>query len=236
MKNIKISIIGCSVAIRVRPPVSLNNKNYGQILSESLSEKYDNHCISIVNRGLTRATVKDIYPHKMDNFISDYPDYFILNIGIPDASTREMPRFISNLLTYKSNLQFVIILHFLYSKLIQPYIKFFVLLRGKRTWVNEKEFEKIYGKIIEYIQKETNANIIILPINNPSQRIENKLPGTIKNVKRYNEIIKDLSQKYNTSIVDISDLEQTEHFPDGVHYSIEGHKIISNKILDFINL
>jgi len=236
MKHIKISIIGCSVAIRVRPPQKEpNNKNYGQVLLSNLSEKNENTCFTVNNKAFTRATLKDIFP-KVDELISDYPDYFILNIGIPDASTREIPRYISNFITYKTHLKLSVFIQLLYNFLIKPNIKFFVKIRGKRTWVNEKQFENLYEKLLNYIVKETNAKIIIVPINPPSKRIEDKLPGTIENVVVYNKIISDLADKYNIKMVNINNLESTQNFPDGIHYSVDGHKEISNRISEFINL
>jgi len=233
MKHLKISIIGCSVAIRIRPPETTNNKNYGQLLLEKLSKKYSDYCIYVNNKAFTRATLKDIYP-KIDDVISDYPNYIILNIGIPDVSTREIPRFISNLLTYKPHYKIVLLMQFLYNLIIKPNIKFFVLIRGKRPWVSKNKFEKLYTKLVVYIQKETNAKIIIIPINKPSQRIENILPGTIKNVVDYNVIIEKIAHKYKIDLLNIEDMEQEELFPDGIHYSLKGHEIISSKIIDLI--
>ena len=236
MKHIKISIIGCSVAIRIRPPQKEpNNKNYGQFLLSKLSEKNENVYFTINNKAFTRAILKDIFL-KIDELISDYPDYFILNIGIPDASTREIPLYISNFITYKNHLKFSVFIQLIYNFLIKPNIKFFVKIRGKRTWVNKKQFKNLYEKTINYIIKETNAKIIIIPINPPSKRIEDKLPGTIKNVVIYNKIISDLAEKYNINMVNINDLEPTQNFPDGIHYSVDGHKEISNRISEFINL
>jgi len=34
--------------------------------------------------------------------------------------------------------------------------------------------------------------------------------------------------------LNIEDMEQEEFFPDGIHYSLKGHEIISNKISDLI--
>ena len=233
MKHLKISIIGCSVAMRVRPPMAKNNKNYGQLLLEKLSTKYSDNCISVNNKAFTRATLKDIFP-VLDNAISDYPNYIILNIGIPDVSTREIPQYISNLLTYQSQKKHVLLMQFVYNKIIKPNIRFFVLLRGKKAWLSKTQFEKLYTKLVTYIQKDTDAKIIIIPINKPSQRIEDVLPGTIKNTVEYNKIISSIALKNNIELINIEEMDQEKHFPDGIHYSLEGHDIISNKILKII--
>lgn len=233
MKHLKISIIGCSVALRVRPPKTIDNKNYGQLLLEKLSNKYSDYSIQVNNKAFTRATLKDIYPKK-DDVISDYPDYIIINIGIPDVSTREIPMFVSNILTYKSHYKIALLMNYMHNKIVKPNRRFFVILRGKKSWISKKQFEKLYTKLVVYIQKETNAKIIILPINLPSQRIENILPGTTNNVIQYNETIKSISQKFKIDLINIDDLDQEKHYPDGIHYSTEGHDIISSKITELI--
>ncbi len=234
MKHIKISIIGCSVGIRVRPPMQKPfNKNYGQYLIEKLSEKYSNICFSVNNHAFTRATLKDIIP-RIDELISDYPDYIILNIGIPDASNRDIPKWISDYMTFKSHKKISAFFSFFINKIVKPRRSFFVKLRGKKPWVNSSNFDKLYRNVLEYITKETNANIILIPINTPSDRIEKQLPGTKNNVEKYNKIISKLLDDYQANILDIKDIDGGKFYPDGIHYSTEGHKIISEKIANLI--
>ncbi len=236
MKHIKVSIIGCSVAIRVRPPMKEPmNKNYGQYLQDKLSETDSNTCFTISNKAFTRATLKDIFP-RIDELISDYPDYIVLNIGIPDASTRDVPKWFSDIITFKSQKSISILLATVYNIIVKPKRSIFVKLRGKNSWVNKKQFKNLYKILIEYIIKETNSKIIIIPINTPSDRVEKQLPGTKKNVEIYNKIINKLSSEFDIKKVDISDIDGVKYYPDGIHYSTEGHKIISNKIANIISL
>lgn len=210
------------------------NKNYGQFLQDLLSIENPEVCFTINNKAFTRATLKDIVPI-IDRLISDYPDYIILNIGIPDASTRDIPKWFSDYITYKPQKILSKLLAAFYNIIIKPRRSLFVKLRGSKAWINEKKFQKLYRIVIEYIIKETNAKIIIIPINTPSDRVENQLPGTKINVKKYNKIINKISSDYKLKQIDISDINGEVYYPDGIHYSSEGHKVISRKIAKLIS-
>jgi len=47
-------------------------------------------------------------------------------------------------------------------------------------------------------------------------------------------VLSQISQNMNCEFVDVSDLESEEHFPDGVHYNEQGHKIVANRLLNKI--
>ena len=58
MKEIKVSIIGNSVGLRVRPTVAYpNNRNYGAFLKQILQEKYPDKYICVNNLCVGRSTI-----------------------------------------------------------------------------------------------------------------------------------------------------------------------------------
>ncbi len=230
----KVVIIGNSVGLRIRPPgVFPYNKNYGAILEELLQKEYPEKVILIRNLCIGRATIWEILQER-NGILREFPDYYVINYGVSDASTREIPLWYSNIINNnKESLTKKIFSSFYVYviKRIRPYI---VRIRGKKTWVSKRNFKKYFDEVVHFLVKGTNAKFIIMPINNPSRRIENELPGSTEKYIEYNRIIKDISDKYNTQYLDTTDLTPEIHTPDGIHFSLDGHQVIAERIYKLI--
>jgi lysophospholipase L1-like esterase len=112
-----------------------------------------------------------------------------------------------------------------------------VRLRAKRNWIPKKKFRRLFENLITTLSKETNARIIVLPINLADDRIEKVLPGTRDNHFKYNEIMYSVLNKYpNHFFIDDLNLTSDEDYPDGVHFSAKGHEIIANRIFNIIKI
>lgn len=229
MNNKKICIIGNSVALRVRPTEEFpNNKNYFQYLQEYLDDSYSLH-----NLGYGALTVKDVYKN-LDNYINIFPNYYILNLGVVDASTREVPLWFYRLATKKNLNLFFIFFALFYRNIISKIRKPLVYLRGKTSWISKRKFEKYFELIVSNLLKETNAQIIILSINKANNRIETQLPGSLKNHKLFNGIMREIAEKYSQKFINTNDLITQDDYPDGVHFSKNGHIKIAEKIKSVI--
>lgn len=80
MKKVKVVVIGNSVGIRVRPPLeSPHNLNYNQLLEQLISD------LSF-HRFMVGAVLESI-----KNYLTKLPHFFIINLGVVDASNREIP-------------------------------------------------------------------------------------------------------------------------------------------------
>ena len=234
MEKIRITIVGNSVAIRVRPPLkNPENKNYGQILEEILQEKFPDKIVTVTNKGFGRATISDILL-RLDNIINSFPNYYILNIGVPDASTREIPYWFANILNKKSDFFLKTILGSIHSRIIKKYSAFFVKLRGKRTWIPIKKFEKLYIYLVKTLIKETNAKIITMSINIANERVEKAIPGSRESFIKYNETIEKISDKHNLPYLNLDELNCETDYPDGIHFSAKGSKIVAHKLSQLI--
>lgn len=236
MRKVKITIIGNSVAIRIRPlSDTQNNKNYAILLEELLESTNANTFAVINNTSFTRATIIDLIKNT-DNYLNDFSDYYILNIGIPDASTREIPFWFANIINQSNHSIFVWLFKKLHSEIFAKKRALFVKLRGKRTWVKESLFKRKYEELVKLLMKETNAKIIAMSISLPNERIEKAIPGTYENCIKYNKIIEEICQKNNIVYLNLDFLEPENHYPDGIHYSQMGHEIVANKIFEQIEI
>ena len=230
MQKLKITIIGNSVTLRVRPPKrSPKNLTYGEILESRLQEKIRDRLVLVNNMGKGAATIKRCL-HNIDHYVSSSPDYFIINIGVVDACTREVPFWVYNIATSKHYNTLTKVCRFLYRGVIMKFRPYLVNARFKRSWTSKKTFRTLYRELLVTLLKDTNAQIITLPINIADDRIERELPGSRKNHYKFNDIIEQLSCEYGLRYIDLTSLNATEHYPDGVHYSVAGHQCVAEKI------
>jgi lysophospholipase L1-like esterase len=171
-----------------------------------------------------------------DAFLRFFPDYYILNFGIVDASSRSVPEFIFRFINHIPAKRYFIIewKRKLFGLLELKFRRSLVSLRGQSSWTSEFEFRKKYADIIERIQKETSSKIICLSINPTNKRVEEQLPGTTKKIEAYNLIIQELCTNNNCHYIDAKAIITEEMLPDGIHYNAEGHRRIAIKIADLI--
>jgi len=233
MKKRKIVVIGNSVALRIRPPLKRpDNNNYSQMLYDLLNTNSQIEYF-VTNMGLGAVTVKNIYS-QLDYYIREFPNYYIINLGVVDASTREIPLWFYRLAVKKSLDLFSLFCSALYRNIIIKLRPFLVKLRGKSTWISEKKFEKYFNLILKNLLKETNAQIIVVTINECNKRVESQLPGSLNKHKAYNKIMEKIVKKYDQIIIDTNEIISSEDYPDGVHFSNSGHKIIAEKLFSLI--
>ncbi len=237
MNLCKITIIGNSVAFRVRPPGQWPlNQNYGQILEKTLNGKSNDTIYLVTNKAFYRASVTDIYK-RIDDIIKTYPDYYIINTGVVEASTREIPFWMAQIIYYEKPLILHYFLQAIHLWFIEPLRPFFVRLRGKKAWFSPEKFEAKLKKIINTLRKETNAQIILLGMpRKTTQRVIKLIPGSEKNYPLYDDIIRKVAEEQNLVYVATNDLVPDTHFPDGIHFSYEGHKIIAGRLAEKILL
>jgi len=88
--------------------------------------------------------------------------------------------------------------------------------------------------LIDKLLRETNAEIIGLSINLANERVERALPGSLSKHEQYNSIIRQCLDRSRCKFLDLTDLKPDPHYPDGVHYSAEGHGIVADRILRLI--
>jgi len=75
MGNLKVTIIGTSVAMRVRPPERCpDNKNYTQQLEEILQKKIRDKTVIIQNKSRGALNICDI-TSSTDEYINSFPHY-----------------------------------------------------------------------------------------------------------------------------------------------------------------
>ena len=120
----------------------------------------------------------------------------------------------------------------LHHHLFKKFRPAFVKLRGRKSWIPPRRFEKLYRELLYTLRHNTNAAIIALSINPANERVENHIPGSAANYRRYNQIIQEAAADFGVPFLGMDDLDSKAHYPDGVHYSDAGHRIVARRLLD----
>jgi len=219
------------VTIRVRPKIEYELESiYAAFLKESLSSEWE-----IILKGQSRYL-----SHELKNDIAELidigADLYVINVGCVDAPPREIPLWYSDIL-FKRNRKWLFPVINLVYNLIKRFNlrKILVEKRGYKPWVTSIDFEQNMLSSIKLLKEATSCKIVLIGINNGNERLENELPGILKQYQLYNKILSKVSSKTGALFIDVSNLNHIDHFPDGVHYNIPGHKLIADKILSIVN-
>ena len=229
----KITIIGNSVALRNRPHLKEKSKNYGELLQKKINLNAT-HLTLVENLAFGRATMNDL-EQITDQIINSFGDIYVINIGASDAATREIPYWFANILNRRKETLTKKIFKGFHQYFFLKNRRFWVILRGKKSWVTAGNFEKKFEKLLITIQHNTSGKIICLPILPPNTRVEKEVPGTTKNYDNFNKIVRKLSNKYQVCFLNLDHLSPTPHYPDGTHFSQEGNKEVAESLFHLIN-
>ena len=232
----KIVVLGNSVGLRVRPPAANRELNVPysvlierEIQSLGLETEVHNKCHG---RYLIEQVLKEVDLH-----IREYPEIYIINAGVTDACTREIPLWFSNVLHGNRTSPVRLACLFIYKYLITKFRRQFVFLRGKRPWRSMTVTKYGFSTLLKDLTKNTSAKIFMLGVMEVDSRVESMLPGSNKNIKILNSYLYELCKKYDENVVfiDLSSIEKCMQ-PDGIHLNVEGHKKLKDMIVSNMEL
>jgi len=169
----------------------------------------------------------DNWPKGADCFEAFMPDVIILQLGIVDCAPRLLNTFDK------------IVIKILPNSLVKIYISIIKKV-GKRsinnTLVPFKKFKSNLCNYIDRIKKfeKFNTSIIIISISIPDQTMVLKNKYIMTNVKRYNEVYKEV-EKQNSFVTVLPPLQANDYkypiYEDGYHPNPYGNILISNMLL-----
>ncbi len=111
------------------------------------------------------------------------------------------------------------------------------------SYVSIEEFERNLSYIIQVLQKRNKETVLVTIPYADNERMSSYFPDTRMRydngrVDRTNETIRKLARKYGTALCEFAGaLAETggDYLePDGLHISIEGHKILCRLLLDIL--
>lgn len=93
--------------------------------------------------------------------------------------------------------------------------------------------------LVEEIKKENNPNIILLVPSTIKENILNSFFNTlfdeksIEKSKKLPMIYQKIAKEFELDLIDLNNIAETSS-TDGLHYDVEGHKKIADKLIEFI--
>jgi hypothetical protein len=89
------------------------------------------------------------------------------------------------------------------------------------------------GRIVDHVRYDRAALVLLMTIPSPGPNVEAVLPGVRAAANRYNRVFERVAAgKSDVVVVDSADLaaDTTRMTPDGIHYSVEGHRLVGDAL------
>jgi len=235
MKKKRVAIIGDSTCEWIRP---YRNHIDELTYTEILMQEENNLVVDIYIRpGMTsHDSLILVWKELMGKFY----DYYIFSFGINDCTPRSYPKLLANYYNrtlisngFLDKVYFLIYRVFTSTKVQKVCSK----LKISKPWVRLNYFESNIDKIIELLNKETDSKLIFLALPKTSQRVSDVLYNINNLILKYNRVFQKKKSK-DILVVDLETLFQKDYnryIPEGIHYSAEGHALVSEQILSWIN-
>jgi lysophospholipase L1-like esterase len=184
---------------------------------------------SLTTKGLNTMGLSKDMIYGADNLEFYNPKIVILQMGIVDCAPR---------LIYEHAFAWRFI-RIMPSKIVNLYVKYLKKTKGrdpKNVYVTPKEFEanlELYFKRCKLKQVE---KLIYIAIPYPSDEMVIKNPRIIENVVNYNNIIIELSNKFDfiEILKPLDDRVYNDIYDDGYHPNPKGNLIVFDELCDVI--
>lgn len=207
-KNSRILFIGDSITDvgRNRKDELNLGEGFPSLIAQKLIEKYPDHNLTILNRGISGDQVIDLKNRWSEDCLTLKPDLVTILVGINDVG-------------------------FVINEKLLP------------TTEELAQFETNYRSLLESLQSETNAKIVLMEpfvLPYPADRLDwrDQLDPRI-------EIVSKLAKEFNALLIPLDELLNTKGMAstfekytgeDGVHPTLLGHEAIADAWLSYVSL
>lgn len=241
----KICILGNSVGFRIRPPRNtIREMTYSEIL--------ESHGHQVRNVSKSAIMLNEAFAYLEEDVITFFPDIVILHYGIVEVSYRRTFRWTNNktIVNYYTNRFFAraftfrtasnTIVHFFFRALNSVIRSLATLLGLQWQWLSTPRFLMVLQAVLELISKDTKAVIIVIGVTPCSERMENILKGSRKNIAQVNADMRAICDLFPSRVkyLDPGSFVRERNIddlvPDGIHFSAEGHRQVAEKLLHLI--
>jgi hypothetical protein len=241
----KICILGNSIGFRIRPP----RKNYQEL---TYSEILESHGYNVRNVSKSAIMLNEAFTFLEEDVITFFPDIIIIHYGVVEVSSRRTFRWANNeaIINYYTNRFFSRSFNFttpcslIYLFLLRVFNSCIrhvaAVFNFQWQWLSTKRFLIVLQSVLEILIKETNASVIVIGVTPCSNRIENILRGSRKNIMEINSGMKAVCEQFlcRVKYLDPDSFVQENNIdnlvPDGIHFSAEGHRYLAEKLLYLI--
>lgn len=226
------------MGLRVRPPAAgLSDGPYPELL---LREGWQ-----VYNTSRAAITVEEAIANVDDDVVAIMPDVVVLQFGVVEVCLRRSVRWIHNypIINYYNNThlgrRYVPIksrwrwTHWLCAWLNKAISVTATKIGVQWQWISNERFIEAIEFLVRLLLKETRATVLVMGISPLSRRVERLLNGSSECIQAANHALADSCTALGPRVyfVDVERLigdERVEELvPDGVHFSADGHKLVS---------
>ena len=163
----------------------------------------------------------------LDDIIFFEPKIVIIHLGIVDCAPRIFSKKLSKMLTLMPQ--------FLSQTIIKLMSKnrYFITRYFPKTYVTQSEFKKNLKKIA-YTIINCRAKPILVEITQTNEINQTRSFNFEKNIRDYNQIIKEIATSLNATIISLNDLQDSILIEDGIHLNKKGHQILADRLVNSI--
>ncbi len=168
-----------------------------------------------------------------DDYTRNYsPDMVIMQGGICDCS----PRIINEKwIVWKVLL--IVIKKLKIEGVFWRIIKcFFNRNNEKRVWNPFENFQDEINSYINILLQSGVSKIILIAICTPSLELQERSPLLIKNINKYNNVYRLLSEEYKGKVeyIDPLNIPDDNRYVDGYHCNAKGHQIVYEALKQYL--
>lgn len=244
-RPLRVVVVGSSAAFMVQPPPTTSDEApYGRLLPEYLLAR--GIVADVTVHSQWHATIREILP-RFEPWVRDhFPDVVVVNLGMAESQARVLPTWlVRNVMTWDVGMSTPA---HLYRRTVVPRLRRLVrnvqqrLVRHVGLWASRvppQRFVRSMSRLATMSTKGLGAEVLLLDIDPPGERVVHWLPGLNDRVAAYNQLLEQVAigvpgtRVVRTSSV-IDPRRVQELLPDGLHRSAEGHRRVADLIADEI--
>jgi lysophospholipase L1-like esterase len=226
----RVAVLGSSISMVVRPPEGVA---YPHVLQRLLNERRPDDLWLVSNLSRVAATVDDA-PLYLQQLVAERPEAIVLHYGHVEAVLRPQTRAAWHR-TYG-----IIIGESRRGAAVRAVRKYAGARRRlglRKQWTPPDRFQRMFNDSLRYLRKETGAALIVLEANPGDQKIETWGPGSLAEIARYNDMMRDVAAEQGAAWMPLDSFLPgpiEEFIPDGTHFTPEAHVALASALADAV--
>lgn len=242
--SLKVHVLGSSAAVLVEPQHGpRDGGTYGEQLARLLTER--GTPTTTTHAGTWFGRVSDTLRSYERDVRDHFPDVLVVNFGVVECQSDVLPTWLVRHLTtwHRTSRPGAHLYREQVARRVWP------VLRDYQRWASARDASRTHRlrperfvadlrRTIDLVRKDCGSLVLLLDIDPPGDRVEHWLPGTQARAARYNALLADVAASYDDDVrlvrAGAALTDPATHLPDGLHRSVEGHRLTAKLLADEI--
>jgi hypothetical protein len=243
MRPLRLTVVGSSVGYFVRPPGADRTEGcYAEVATDMLCA--GGIPTQVSNQSYWLGEVHDAFHHIEARVLATSPDVVVVNFGWMECQPKLFPTAMLRwLTTYRPRLnpRTVPYRRKAVRRLSRMYKRYTPIVArrwsGMPSRMPPQRFEQEMTRYIDVVRKELRSLVLVMNVNPTTDRIAEVLPTVHDRAKQYSDIVERVVARAGDGVrlIDtrslVEDLGCEKLIPDGIHYSVEGHRLVADLVV-----